>query len=144
MGLRKQVRSEDDMKVVYIAGPFRGPTNWDIERNIRQAQKLALGVWRLGAAALCPHTNAGLCFRGAASDGVWLDGCIELLKRCDGVLFHPEWRRSEGSQSIYDVALYIGIRRFETHQITDDAARLAAARSLDHECRLGDWLGAAL
>ena len=45
------------MKLVYIAGPFRGSSAWDIEENIRVAERAALEVWKMGAAALCPHTN---------------------------------------------------------------------------------------
>ena len=59
------------MKVVYIAGPFRGPNAWEIEQNIRRAESLALEVWRAGAAALCPYTNTRF-FQGAAPDDVWL------------------------------------------------------------------------
>ena len=31
------------MKVVYVAGPFRGPSSWDIENNIRRAVIMAEG-----------------------------------------------------------------------------------------------------
>jgi hypothetical protein len=69
------------MIVVYIAGPFRGSSAWDIEQNIRRAEELALEVWRLGM-ALCPHTNTRH-FQGAAPDEVWMSGDIELMRRCD-------------------------------------------------------------
>ena len=59
------------MKVVYVAGPFRGPNAWEIEENIRRAERLALEVWRLGCACLCPHTNTRF-FQGAAPDAVWV------------------------------------------------------------------------
>ena len=39
------------MKVVYIAGPYRGRSNWEIECNIHNAEIVALEVWALGAAA---------------------------------------------------------------------------------------------
>ncbi len=85
------------MKVIYIAGPFRGPNAWVIEQNIRRAEELALAVWRSGAAALCPHTNTRF-FQGAADDAVWLEGDLELLRRCDAVLVTPDWQRSTGAQ----------------------------------------------
>lgn len=86
------------MIVVYIAGPFRGPSAWAIEQNIRRAEELALAVWRSGMAALCPHTNTRF-FQGAAADHVWLDGDLELLKRCDAVLLVPGWERSQGAMA---------------------------------------------
>ncbi len=99
------------MKVVYIAGPFRGPNAWEIEENIRRAERLALEVWRLGAAALCPHTNTRF-FQGAAEDAVWLDGDIELLNRCDAVLLTPDWKLSSGARAEHDHAKGRGLPIF--------------------------------
>jgi nucleoside 2-deoxyribosyltransferase len=86
------------MKVVYVAGPFRGPNSWEIEENIRRAERLSLEVWRLGAAALCPHTNTRF-FQGAADDSVWLDGDLELLARCDAVVMTDDWWKSSGAKA---------------------------------------------
>src|SRR4051812_23871364 len=86
------------MNVIYIAGPFRAENAWEIEQNIRRAEELALACWRAGFAVICPHTNTRF-FQGAAPDEVWLEGYIELLKRCDAVLVVlPNWDNSEGTQ----------------------------------------------
>ena len=86
------------MKLVYVAGPFRGPNNWEIEQNIRRAETLALEVWRAGYACLCPHTNTRF-FQGAAPDEVWLQGDLEMVRRCDAVLLTPDWARSTGARA---------------------------------------------
>ena len=99
------------MKVVYIAGPFRGPSAWDIEENIRRAERLALEVWRMGAAGLCPHTNTRF-FQNAAPDHVWLDGDLELLARCDAMVMTPDWERSSGARAEHDFAKARGIEVF--------------------------------
>lgn len=99
------------MKCGYVAGPFRGPNAWDIEENIRRAERLALEVWRLGAACICPHTNTRF-FQGAADDRVWLDGDLEILARCDFIVMTPDWRRSSGATAEHDFALTRGIRVF--------------------------------
>lgn len=99
------------LKVVYIAGPFRGPNAWEIEQNIRRAEALALEVWKIGAACLCPHTNTRF-FQGAADDSVWLDGDLELLARCDAVLLTPDWERSSGARAEVEFAVKRGIRIF--------------------------------
>jgi hypothetical protein len=96
------------MKVVYVAGPFRGPSSWDIECNIRRAEELALEVWRRGAAALCPHTNTRF-FQGAAPDEVWLAGDLEMLARCDAILMTGDWARSSGARAEHDYAVEHGI-----------------------------------
>lgn len=84
------------MKIVYIAGPFRGKTEWDRQQNIRRAEGLALEVWRLGAAAICPHKNTEH-FDGSAPDELWLRGDLEILRRCDAVILLPTWPRSQGA-----------------------------------------------
>lgn len=84
------------MKVVYIAGPFRGPSHWAIAENIRNAERLALEVWRLGAAAICPHANTAH-FQDAAPDDVWLKGDLELLNRCDAIIMTEDWQESSGA-----------------------------------------------
>jgi nucleoside 2-deoxyribosyltransferase len=99
------------MKVIYIAGPFRGPNSWEIEQNIRRAEGFALNVWLLGAAALCPHTNTRF-YQGAAPDRVWLEGDIEMLKRCDAVLAIPGWEKSKGATAEVEVASKAGIPVF--------------------------------
>lgn len=85
------------MKVVYIAGPFRGPNHWEIEQNIRRAEALALKAWRAGFAVICPHANTRF-FDGAAPDTVWLEGDLEILKRCDAVLLTSDWEKSTGAR----------------------------------------------
>ena len=85
------------MKLVYIAGPFRASNAWEVEQNIRRAEALALEVWRMGLACICPHTNARF-FQGAAVDDVWLKGDMEILTRCDALLLTPNWDTSTGAK----------------------------------------------
>jgi nucleoside 2-deoxyribosyltransferase len=99
------------MKLVYVAGPFRGPSAWDIEQNIRRAETLALAVWRLGAACLCPHTNTRF-FQNAAPDSVWLEGDLEMLRRCDAVILTDDWERSSGARAERDLAIQQNIPVF--------------------------------
>lgn len=101
------------MKVIYVAGPFRGPSAWEIECNIRRAETLALEVWRLGAAALCPHTNTRF-FQNAAPDSVWLEGDLELLRRCDAVILTEDWVRSSGARAEVEFADKLGLPVFHT------------------------------
>lgn len=82
--------------VIYIAGPFRGPSAWDVEQNIRRAEETAFDVWGLGAAALCPHTNTRF-FDRALPDHVWLNGDLALLAKCDGIFMLGTWMQSQGA-----------------------------------------------
>lgn len=101
------------MKVVYVAGPFRGPNHWEIENNIRRAEALALEVWRHGAAAVCPHTNTRF-FDGAAPDRVWLDGDLAILAKCDAILMTPDWERSSGASAERQFAIDRGMPVFHS------------------------------
>lgn len=98
------------MYVVYIAGPFRAPTSWGIEQNIRKAETLALEVWRHGFAAVCPHCNTRF-FQGELPDNIWLQGDIAILERCDAVLFDADGL-SEGVMGELDAAEKKGIPAF--------------------------------
>lgn len=96
------------MKVIYVAGPFRGPDAWAIENNIRRAEALALEAWRLGAAVICPHTNTRF-FQGAAPDHLWLDGDLAILRKCDAILMTPDYERSTGAKAELADAIAHGI-----------------------------------
>lgn len=93
--------------VVYVAGPFRGPNHWEIEQNIRRAEALALDVWRIGCAVICPHSNTRF-YQGAAPDDVWLQGDLEMMARCDYVLMTEDWQRSSGARAEHQYALENG------------------------------------
>lgn len=86
------------MKVIYIAGKYRGPNAWAVEQNIRAAEEVAAKVWAMGHVALCPHANSRH-MEGVASDEHFLAGTLELLRRCDAVVLVPNWRDSAGARA---------------------------------------------
>lgn len=83
-------------EVVYIAGPYRGKTAWERERNIKNAQELALEFWKRGFVAICPHANTAR-FDGECPDETWLAGDIEILSRCDSIALVRGWSSSSGA-----------------------------------------------
>jgi hypothetical protein len=99
------------MKLIYVAGPFRGPTPWDVEQNIRRAEAVALGIWEMGAAALCPHTNTRF-FDKTATDKTYLDGTLEMLRRCDAVVMLQRYTRSQGALNEQFEAQRLGLPIF--------------------------------
>lgn len=100
--------------VVFIAGPFSGPTPWDVELNVRHAELAALDVARLGAMPLCPHTNTRF-FDKQLTDDFWLRGTIELLSRCDALFAIGNWEKSEGARAEVDFAYKNSIRVFDDY-----------------------------
>lgn len=100
------------MKVIYIAGPFRAPTAWGIAENIRAAERVGLAVARAGGMPLIPHANTAH-FHGEGDDQVWIDGTLELLRRCDAAVFIQGWRRSDGSRGEWDESIRLGLPRLD-------------------------------
>ncbi len=96
------------VKVVYIAGAFRAKTQWEIMQNVRKAEDASLKLWKLGYAVICPHTMTQY-FHNECPDKVWLDGCLELLKRCDAIYLVDGWQDSAGSLEEYKLAKELGL-----------------------------------
>lgn len=83
--------------VVYVAGPYRAPTVWQVTRNIERAREAGLEVAKLGAVPLVPHMTCAL-YDGEQSDEFFLAAALELLRRSDVVLVLPGWERSSGTR----------------------------------------------
>jgi hypothetical protein len=98
--------------VVYLAGPFRAKTQWGREQNIREAERIGLKVAKMGAVPLIPHTMYRN-FQEELPDEVWLEMDLELLSRCDAVLFLPQWSFSEGSTTEFAEAECLQMAMFE-------------------------------
>lgn len=84
------------MKLAYVAGPYRAKTVSGIVQNIREAEAIAIELWKMGFAVLCPHTNTAL-MDGAMPDETFLEGTLEMMRRCDFVVLTPRWQASRGA-----------------------------------------------
>jgi len=99
------------MKLVYVAGPFRAKTHWNQELNIRNAEMLALRLWKMGAAVICPHTNTRF-YQGECPDETWLEGDLEMLRRCDAIVMTNFWELSKGAVQEHALARELGLNIF--------------------------------
>ena len=89
---------EKRKKVIYIAGPYRAPTQHQVYQNIQNARQAAADVWQAGYVALCPHTNS-LLMSGIVPEEEFFQEDIELLQRCDAVLMVEGWEASSSARS---------------------------------------------
>ncbi len=102
------------MRIVFLSGKFRAPKPYGIELNCRAAEDVSLEISKIGAVALAPHLLSRH-FQGSLPDQFWIDGAIELMKRCDAVFMIPGWENSSGSIAERQIALDRGMPVFEDY-----------------------------
>ena len=100
-----------DKKIVYIAGPYRADSEWEVKQNIDRAEAVALKYWRAGYAVFCPHKNSSF-MGGSCPDETWLEGGLEILKRCDAIVMMSGWGNSRGSCKEIELARELNIPVF--------------------------------
>ena len=96
------------MQLAYVAGPYRAETEWKVKLNIRNAERVALAYWSMGYAVICPHKNTSL-MGGSLPDSVWLEGDLEMLRRCDVIVMVPGWENSSGAKAELEEAKRLGL-----------------------------------
>ena len=92
------------MKLVYVAGPYRGKDWAEIENNIQHAKAASIRLWKQGYSVFCPHLNTAH-FDGLVPDDTFLAGDIEILGRCDCIFMLKNWQDSAGSRAEYQYAI---------------------------------------
>jgi len=94
-------------RVLYLAGPYSPTETRTTEENIRAAREVAVELWSVGYAVICPHLNtAG--FEKDIPDmrpEEFVDGDLEIVRRCDALVLLPGWRQSEGTMRELRAAL---------------------------------------
>lgn len=126
------------MKVIYIAGPFRAPTQWGIAENVRAAERWGKVVGEMGAMPLIPHANTAH-FHGLMTDEFWIEGTKELLRRCDAALMIPGWEKSTGARGEKAEAERLGMPVFEVQRHVSYAFHEQAPESAMPEA-FANWL----
>lgn len=76
-------------RLIYVAAPYRGAAEFQVMKNIRRAERMAEAVVREGAYPVVPHKCCEF-LGGLAPDALFLEGGLELLRRCDGVIAYGD------------------------------------------------------
>ena len=108
--------------LIYIAGPFTGPTAWDIAENVREAERHGLLVAKAGGMPVIPHANTHL-FHGQLTEAFWYAGTMQLLRVCDGIFLCARWRESKGARAEYEEAHRLGLPAFDYQGPHNDEIR---------------------
>jgi hypothetical protein len=101
--------------LIYCAGPFSAPTREGVEANIAAMELLGIEVAKLGALPVIPHANTQHPdFEHVQPYTFWIDGTLELMRRCDAVLCSPRWKESSGARGERDEAVSLGLPVFDS------------------------------
>lgn len=90
--------------LIYVAGPFAGATNYEIQQNVARAEAIALHIAQVGGLGVCVH-SMNRNFFGQRDEDWWLEAVLTLLSRCDGIVMTPDWERSKGARIEWQWAL---------------------------------------
>jgi len=101
------------MKLVYIAGRYRGRTPETVQANIEAARFIGLLAAEKGWFPVIPHLNTqGFEDILSHDDDFYLEGTLELMRRCDAVVMVPGWQKSAGAVSELDDAVSLSMEYF--------------------------------
>lgn len=138
-----------ESSLVYVAGPYRAESTYEIRRNIHRAEEVSAALWAHGVYNVCPH-KAMAHLDGVAGDDILSSGTLEMLRRCDAVVLVSGWKRSVGSlrevahaiehsMPVYEnVDKYlseepIGFRYSDSHALIEEADRLEFLKRMGEE-----------
>ena len=103
------------MKLVYLASPYRSKDEWGLHQNIHHAHKAARQIWQISSlVCISPCSNTAFFGGDDIPDSVWLEGDIEILRRCDALFLNEGWENSSGCIDEKTFAEKIGLPVFTT------------------------------
>lgn len=94
------------MKLVYVSGAYRSNCPNGVWENINRAREAAVKLWNQGYAVICPHTNS-IFMDGVNTDTTFLDGDLEILRRCDCIYMLKGWYKSQGATAELELAKHL-------------------------------------
>ena len=105
-----------NQKRIYVSGKFTGSSDEEEQENIRLACTYGKELWRIGFAALTPHTNCNLLSQEARVLGLPYEAFLEfdlwILTFFDAIFMLPNWRDSKGAGRERALALALKIPIF--------------------------------
>jgi nucleoside 2-deoxyribosyltransferase len=108
----------DQVRLVYVAGPYRAATEYAVACNVhRAAAEAAELLYAHGYAVVCPHSMShGWERHQCYTNDRTLEHCCEIVRRCDAVLVVGAWLTSSGTLQEIEAALAAGVQVYYSRQ----------------------------
>jgi len=97
------------LKVIYISGAYRSDSEDGVFENIIHARREAVKLWQQNWAVICPHTNSMFMGSRLGGDEKFIEGDLEIVRRCDAIFMLRNWTSSEGAQAEFRLAHELGL-----------------------------------
>lgn len=117
------------MKLVYVAGPYRAETREGVAQNVAAARHVGRLCVQKGWFPVLPTVNTAHFdhdFPGLADDQYWLDGTMELMRRCDAVVLVDGWQYSSGAKAEIEEARKMGLKVYMSSNVLPELAKVNA------------------
>ena len=104
------------IKLIYVAGPYRGVTREAVLANIEAARHVGGLLMHKGWMPVIPHVNTGMMedrypwLRTDEGENFMLEGTLEIMRRCDAVCLVVGYEYSDGTKGEIAEAKRLGIK----------------------------------
>ena len=80
------------------------------DENIAKARAVAIQLWEIGHAVICPHLNTAHMERDCKiGHADYLRGDFQMIARCDGIVMIEGWEQSKGANMEHEYAKSLGM-----------------------------------
>jgi len=93
-----KLQIKGNKRLIFVSGPYKAKTEEEKADNICHAMRVACRLWELGFFVLAPHLNTAHFENFTSLDeSIWIEGDLEILRRCDCVFMLKGFESSQGS-----------------------------------------------
>jgi len=96
-----------ERKLIYVAGPYTAEHPYEVYENIHVSWQMSLDIWGTGHVPISPHL-CGCFMGGICSEQIFIEGTMEMMRRCDAIMVLPGWQHSSGTKGEIVEAVKLG------------------------------------
>lgn len=102
--------------LIYVSGAYSAPTIEQRDENVANARAVAVRLWEMGHAVICPHLNTfDMESDCNATYEQYLVGDKNMIARCDAMVMVNGWENSKGATIEQSYAVRLGIPVYDAN-----------------------------